>query len=199
MIETKRYAVNQPASHSPSEPPGGRPGQDDIFTVPNALSFARIVLGVAFPFLPPSWRAAVIVIAAVTDLLDGALSRLLGLGSRTGRFLDPVADKTFVAGVIVTFLYEGLLTWVEFLLVAARDLAVLAGAVAGLALRHWAAFRMMAPSFLGKATTAAQFGFFLALVLEPPFLFEIFQATAILSVAAAAQYLGLFFQARADH
>ena len=187
-------------NHIAPQPPETPAVSNQLLTLPNALSVARMALGVAFPFLPDTWRAPVIVIAAVTDLLDGALSRYLGMGSRAGRVLDPIADKTFVAGVIVTFLAEGLLTWAGFLLVAARDLAVLVGAAVGLATRHWSAFTTISPSFLGKATTAAQFAFFLTLVLEPPLepplLFALFLLTTGLSLAAALQYVELFFRVR---
>src|SRR5438309_11201837 len=71
-------------------------GWRDALTMPNALSFARVVLGLWFPLLPPSWRLPVIIVAVLTDLLDGAAGRYFGVCSRTGKVLDPVADKIFM-------------------------------------------------------------------------------------------------------
>src|SRR5699024_10645411 len=40
-------------------------------------------------------------IAGITDSLDGYLARRMGLTSRLGAFLDPVADKLIVAVALV--------------------------------------------------------------------------------------------------
>jgi cardiolipin synthase len=147
---------------------------------------------VSFPWLPESWRGPVIVVGALTDLGDGALSRYCGMASRTGRVIDPIADKLFVAGVVTAFLLDGLLTWGECLLVAARDLVVVVGTLIGLAGRHWDAFQRMGATWLGKVTTAAQFAFFAVLVVDPVYRDWLFLPTAALSVAAGLQYLWLF-------
>ena len=59
----------------------GRPrrvdGWRDALTVPNALTTARLLLGVCFPLFPESWRLPVVGIAMVTDMLDGAAGRRL--------------------------------------------------------------------------------------------------------------------------
>jgi cardiolipin synthase (CMP-forming) len=168
----------------------------DLVTLPNALSLLRMLLGLAFPWCPADWHGPVIVIAALSDLGDGALSRLFGMGSRAGRVLDPVADKVFVAGVLVAFLQQDVLSWVEFLLIAARDLVVIAGTVIALTIRHWTAFVHLAPTLLGKTTTAAQFAFFLVLATAPAYRTWLLVPTAALSLAAALQYLALFLTYR---
>jgi phosphatidylglycerophosphate synthase len=160
--------------------------------IPNALSVARIVLGIAFPWVPADRRAAVVVVAALSDLLDGALSRRLHAASPTGRILDPVADKVFVLAVVGTLLVEGLLAVWEVVLVGLRDLAVLAGAGWVLLRRDWSALGRMAPTWLGKATTAAQFVFLLMLLVRRQPTFVVFLPTAVLSGLAAADYLRIF-------
>ncbi len=95
--------------------------------LPNALSLARLLLGLAFPFWPVSWRVPVVVVAAITDMLDGAASRHWHVTSVAGRLLDPLADKVFVIGVVGTFWYEGALDGWQIVLVGLRDFVVIGG------------------------------------------------------------------------
>ena len=75
-----------------------------IWTVPNALTFARLLAapGVAVPFMllprPEAdiWALGIFLAAAATDFLDGWLARRLGQESALGRVLDPIADKAMV-------------------------------------------------------------------------------------------------------
>src|SRR5258706_13857494 len=58
-----------------------------------------------FSLLPYPWgdtaACAPFALAGITDTLDGYFARKLGLTSRLGAFLDPVADKLIVAGALV--------------------------------------------------------------------------------------------------
>ncbi|WP_439897119.1 CDP-diacylglycerol--glycerol-3-phosphate 3-phosphatidyltransferase [Methylomagnum ishizawai] len=76
--------------------------------LPTYLTLLRIVLIpvlVALFYLPwPGAHAAcglVFMVAGFTDWLDGYLARKLGLATRFGAFLDPVADKLMVAVTLV--------------------------------------------------------------------------------------------------
>ena len=77
-------------------------------TFPMILTLLRIALIpvlVLFFYLPYVWAplatAAVFILAAITDWLDGYLARRMGLMSDFGAFLDPVADKLMVATALV--------------------------------------------------------------------------------------------------
>ncbi|MFO0969939.1 MAG: CDP-alcohol phosphatidyltransferase family protein [Gemmataceae bacterium] len=164
--------------------------------IPNALSLARVGLGLAFPWLPASWRIPVIVAAAVTDLLDGASGRFLHVTSKVGRILDPVADKIFVLAVVATLLWEDQVTLVEVGLVGLRDLTVIVAAVTFAATRKWDAFSRMAPTLLGKATTVAQFLYFLAVLAAPETRLWALVVTALLSAVAGAHYVLVFLYGR---
>lgn len=133
--------------------------------VPNALSLARLLLGLAFPFVPTSWRLGLVLAAALSDWADGAASRLLRASSLTGRLLDPLADKVFVLAILVTFLLDGTLSAGEVALVALRDLVIGLGALWVLLTRGHAVLVQVQPTLLGKATTFAQFVFFLGILL----------------------------------
>jgi len=69
------------------------------------LRIALIPVLVLFFYLPYGWSslvaAAVFILAAITDWLDGYMARRMGLISKLGAFLDPVADKLMVATALV--------------------------------------------------------------------------------------------------
>lgn len=77
-------------------------------TLPTILTLLRIalvpVLVIVF-YLPYAWSnvacVVIFVLAAVTDIADGAIARRTGQISRFGAFLDPVADKIMVSTALV--------------------------------------------------------------------------------------------------
>jgi cardiolipin synthase (CMP-forming) len=162
--------------------------------VPNGLSAARIVLGLAFPFAPAEWRLWVVVAAALSDLLDGFAARVLNAISDTGRLLDPVADKFFVLMLAGTLLVEGTLHPLWAVGFAVRDITVLVGLLYLIARREWTRGRRLKPSFLGKFTTAAQFGVLLVLVIRPGAPVWVLAAMTMLSTAAAVEYTYIFLK-----
>jgi cardiolipin synthase (CMP-forming) len=78
----------------------------DLALLPNVLSALRIPLAFAFPFVVTSPRAALAVLlaAALTDVLDGWLARRTGQVTAVGAVVDPIADKVFATTVVVTLL-----------------------------------------------------------------------------------------------
>ena len=140
-----------------------------ILTVPNILTFARIVAIPVFVgayFLSPdnSNDIAVIIfiVAALTDWLDGFLARKLKEMTTFGAFLDPVADKLMVCTALVLLvsdyaLAENLLFKTVFvisiLIIVGREVSVVA-------LREWMAElgdrATVATSYLSKGKTAVQ-------------------------------------------
>ena len=75
----------------------GRLRKKEILTIPNLLSFFRILLIpiIAILYIKGLQYAsvAVIVVSAVTDIVDGWIARKFNMISDFGKFLDPVADK----------------------------------------------------------------------------------------------------------
>jgi phosphatidylglycerophosphate synthase len=167
-----------------------------LVVVPNALSLLRLLLGVAFPWLPSGWRLPAVLLAALTDMADGASSRLLHASTRLGRLLDPVADKVFVLSVLGVLLWEATLTPVDVLLLGMRDLVVLAGGAWVVARGSPAAWRRLRPTLLGKAATAAQFLFLLSVLFWRQRLLVWLVPAACLSGLAALDYVRLCLAAR---
>lgn len=98
-----------------------RLSRHDLFTVPNALTLARLV---ATPWVvkrlhddPRTWPVAAVF--AFSDNFDGTLARagttrprLARLGFRTsefGRKADPLTDKVFTAAVVGAGMHNGVL------------------------------------------------------------------------------------------
>jgi len=77
--------------------------------IPNILTFIRILAApviVAVYFLLPRPLAdevavALLILASVTDWVDGYLARLMGVESPLGAMLDPIADKVLVGTVLL--------------------------------------------------------------------------------------------------
>ena len=168
-----------------------------LTAVPNALSAARVVLGVAFPLVPTEWRLWVVVAAALSDMVDGLVARWLRVESDTGRLLDPVADKFFVLMLAGTLLYEGALHPLWAVGLGARDITVTVGLLYVIARRQWPRGRRLRPSWLGKCTTAGQFAALVALVVWSPAPVWLLAGVTLLSAAAAVDYARKFLTAGA--
>ncbi len=95
---------------------GGKPGRpaaelDTFWTVPNILTVVRF-LGVPLFVLfvvQRDYAAAVItlVLLGSTDWVDGYIARRFGQVSSVGKWLDPLADRTALIVVAVTFVVDG--------------------------------------------------------------------------------------------
>ena len=87
----------------------GKARKEDLFTIPNILSYIRILLVPLFVYIFLNkwyWQSAlVVVVAAVTDVIDGYIARKFNLITDWGKFIDPVADKLMqFAMLVVTIL-----------------------------------------------------------------------------------------------
>src|SRR2546430_2312605 len=103
-------------------------GPSALLTPANLVTMLRFALTV--PLLRiiaedgVSWRAtAGWVILACTDGLDGWLARRDGT-TRSGAFLDPLADKFLVVGGFLALAVRGDFGWVPVVLVVGRELSI---------------------------------------------------------------------------
>lgn len=167
--------------------PDPRPGQArrPRFTVADAFTVVRLPLGVAFPMVNDSWRLVVLGVAGASDLLDGFLARRIG-SSRFGPFIDPVADKLFMAVAFGTVLFSGQLAWWELLGVLARDIAATIAFLVTSVRGHASAIPARAG---GKAVTVLQVATLFAFVLESPLLRPLAWATAAVALYAIWDYV----------
>lgn len=129
-------------------------------------------------------RAAVLVAAAVSDVLDGAWARARG-GSRIGAWLDPVADKLFMAAAFWVVLGSGVLTPLEVIGVLARDLIAAVAFFGTLLLGRPIALPARAG---GKAVTLCQVLVLVAFLAGSELVRPLAWATAAISMYAVWDY-----------
>tara|TARA_E500000331_G_scaffold90954_1_gene86941 strand:- start:958 stop:1566 length:609 start_codon:yes stop_codon:yes gene_type:complete len=174
----------------------------DVKQIPNFLTICRIL--VIFPTLWflyfSQFREAfyLLVIAGISDALDGYLARAFDWKTRLGSILDPIADKFLIASCfLVLAIQSAIPTWVA-VIVLGRDLVIFGGAIA---------YRVLykeleiAPTMLSKINTAFQiialtvivfyfanfplFTTYLQLLLDP----YLFVTLAALGVLSGIQYV----------
>jgi cardiolipin synthase len=137
-----------------------------IFTVPNQLTFLRLGF-LPFFIISIHYRRydialAVLIIAALTDGLDGLLARSLDQKTALGAYLDPIADKLLLSSSFVVLALNRKISWWLAILVLGRDILLLTSAAVILVV---AGYRRFPPSIYGKLTTALQILLVFAVVL----------------------------------
>lgn len=102
-----------------------------IITIPNILSFSRILLVPVIGWFlfqdtvsGAIWAGVLLVISIATDFLDGFFARLLNQISDLGKILDPLADKLFVAVLVVELIFLRDFPVAIAVLLVAKDLAI---------------------------------------------------------------------------
>ncbi|KAH7440035.1 hypothetical protein KP509_04G088400 [Ceratopteris richardii] len=103
----------------------------EIFNVPNAISFGRLLSGplLAWLILEGHLQPAVfgLIVAGASDWLDGYFARKKGIDSVFGTYLDPLADKVLIGCVAISMAQGGYLPFSLVVLVIARDAALVCG------------------------------------------------------------------------
>jgi cardiolipin synthase (CMP-forming) len=94
-----------------------------------------------------------LVVAGMSDLLDGYIAKNFNARTELGAYLDPIADKTLLDGIYVALALAGWLpSWLAMLVVG-RDVLIVLGVV--LIQRRNPVFRAK-PLLIGKVNTFAQ-------------------------------------------
>ncbi len=132
------------------------------FTIPNLLSLLRMALVPPFiiALINGQMKRAllIVVVAGVSDALDGFIARFFNQQSLLGSYLDPLADKLLVTAAYITLALPGLHggfqipAWVTVVVIA-RDLLLV---IVALVLYLAANVRRFPPSLLSKITTLFQ-------------------------------------------
>ncbi len=81
-----------------------------IFSIPNVLSFMRIVIipFIVWQFLAGNETIAVLLIAlsALTDVVDGFVARRFNMITPIGKALDPIADKATLITLVACLCFK---------------------------------------------------------------------------------------------
>jgi cardiolipin synthase (CMP-forming) len=100
--------------------------------LPNSLTVLRLLLAFPLGLLIMReqyvWALGVGFLAGLSDALDGYLARRLGVLSRIGAALDPIADKILITVSFVSLALVELIPWYLAIAVILRDVVIVAGA-----------------------------------------------------------------------
>lgn len=134
--------------------------------LPNALTALRLLL--AFPLGVLiirgefEWALGVGLACGLSDAVDGIAARRLGVVSRVGAVLDPIADKMLIIVSFLSLAWVGLIPAWLALVVVLRDVVIVSGALT----YHRLIGRIeMAPRLLSKLNMGIQSAFCLAVFL----------------------------------
>ena len=96
-----------------------------IFTLANVVSVVRLMAIPVFLVLVVQDRlitAFVLLVAAVlTDFVDGMIARSMNQITKLGQFLDPFADRLFIAATVIALAIQDVVPWWFVVAVMLRD------------------------------------------------------------------------------
>jgi cardiolipin synthase len=128
--------------------------------LPNAICIARMLLVAPLVMLlvVKSYTAALalLVVAGLSDGLDGYLAKTFDWRTRLGGLLDPAADKLLLVSVFAALTYSGIVPLALTGVVIGRDVVIVLGAIG---------YQLLIapvtgePSAISKLNTACQLGF----------------------------------------
>ncbi len=103
-------------------------GPSALATPANVVTIARLLAAPIFVVMIVVWGATwfnliVGFLVACSDGVDGYIARRQGT-TRSGAFLDPLADKAVVLGALFTLAVEGHLPWAAVILIAVREVGM---------------------------------------------------------------------------
>lgn len=127
-----------------------------MLSLSNSLSFLRAPLAFLFLVENTTLRIVAILLAMLTDSIDGYLARRRQSVTRFGAILDPAMDKFFVTFALTVLFFEGRLELWQGCAMISRDFFL---CLFGLYLSitgYWESYQFTAIRW-GKVTTALQF------------------------------------------
>jgi cardiolipin synthase (CMP-forming) len=136
------------------------------FTVPNLISFARLLGVPVFLYLflvsdRPGWAVVVLVLGGTSDWVDGYLARRLNQVSRLGTLLDPLADRLYLVVTVLALTARAVIPWQFTAALVAREVFL---GICLLVLRRYG-YGPLPVHYLGKAATFLLLGAFPLLLL----------------------------------
>ena len=128
-----------------------------ILTLPNVLSALRLALVPVFLVLlvrgADAWALLVLLVASLTDYLDGVIARRFHQITRLGQLLDPAADRLYIFAALLGLAWRDLVPWWIVLIVIGRDVFLLG---LGIVLANHG-YGPLPVNLLGKASTFCLF------------------------------------------
>lgn len=138
--------------------------------VPNKLTLLRIILVPVFVVIYyigftgwNYWAAAIFIIAAITDAIDGRIARKTGQVTDFGKFADPIADKLLVMSALLILMEWGkVAAWIAIILLAREFI------ISGFRLVAAGKGTVIAAGITGKIKTVVQIVAISVLLFDDP-------------------------------
>ena len=96
-----------------------------IFTLANAVSVVRLMAIPVFLWLVVEDQLLIafvlLVVAVLTDFVDGMIARHMNEITKLGQFLDPFADRLFIAATVIALAIQAVVPWWFVIAVMLRD------------------------------------------------------------------------------
>ncbi|RAL02748.1 cardiolipin synthase [Aspergillus ibericus CBS 121593] len=143
ISQQKRYSAQKPTDQSPpsSQPAAKKPSilsklprtHENIYTVPNILTFTRLLAApMVGYFLVHDQHVAALSLfayAGITDLVDGWIARRYNLQTVVGTIIDPMADKLLMTvGVACLAVNGSIPVWLAVIILG-RDVGLAISAI----------------------------------------------------------------------
>ena len=118
----------------PGSSPAGAMTYNSFFyrQTPNLITMSRLAMvPIVLWLILDHWdfwgrfvALVLLVLAASTDGIDGAIARKRNLVSDLGKLLDPIADKALLSGSLIALSMVGAVPWVATVIILARELLI---------------------------------------------------------------------------
>ncbi len=164
--------------------------------IPNSLTILRILL---IPVIVGcllyghvAYALVTLIVAALTDALDGSIARMANQRTRFGAYLDPLADKLLLMTTFITLTWLDMVPVWSMLVVVSRDAILLTGALLA---RLTDTSIDTTPTASGKATTLFQVCYVILVLacvardVSTAWLLPLLYVMSLLTVLSGLQYL----------
>ncbi|KAJ1335283.1 cardiolipin synthase (CMP-forming) [Microdochium nivale] len=106
---------------------------EDIYTIPNILTFSRFIIAPAIGYAivhdAHAWALGMFAYAGISDLLDGWIARRWKLQTVVGSIVDPMADKLLMTILTVSLAVQGSLPVWLAVIIMGRDIGLAISAI----------------------------------------------------------------------
>jgi CDP-diacylglycerol--glycerol-3-phosphate 3-phosphatidyltransferase/cardiolipin synthase len=174
-----------------------RHSRAELRRLPNVLSLSRLLLAVLFIPAGRAIRIVLILLAAVSDFLDGWLARRTHATTRWGALVDPIGDRLFVLVVIAVYVLDSELSVLEAVLFLLRDIATALGFLVARVVPSLRAVEFKA-RLPGKIVTVLQLVTLIAVVAGAHPLTPYIALVALAAVIAIVDYTHAVWRAREE-
>ncbi len=140
-------------------------------------------------------RVTLILVAALTDWLDGFLARRARTTTRWGALLDPITDRIFVFTAVCVYLVERQLTPLQYVVVIFRDIMTAIGFIVARNV-SWLRPITFRARLAGKVVTALQLLILVAVLVRPELIPVLVPVIGVVAVIAVVDYTLLLWRER---